>query len=395
MQTALDGIKVLELCDRIAGPYCTKILADYGADVIKVETPGLGDPIRSVGPFPGDKPELETSGLFLYLNTNKKSITLNLKSPTGVKIFKNIVKLTDAVVENFSSRMMPSLELDYDTLKKINPKPVMTSISSFGQTGPYRDHKSTDLTVWALSGILYETGEPDREPLKIGSYETECVAGLYGVLAMLAALYYRDEAGIGQYVDVSAWEAFHTTQPYMVLLYSQLGVVKKRVGLHWPWGLLPCRDGYVGFFFGTQANWESLCALLGMPQLLDKPGYRSPLERDEHREEITSIIASWLKNRRVEEVFHAAQELRLPLTPAPDMSQIIDMPQHKARGCFVDIDHPVAGKLTYPGAPFKLSETPWRSGRAPLLGEHNQEIYCDRLGYSKRVLVSLREQGVI
>jgi crotonobetainyl-CoA:carnitine CoA-transferase CaiB-like acyl-CoA transferase len=181
----------------------------------------------------------------------------------------------------------------------------------------------------------------------------------------------------------------------MILLYSQLGVVKKRVGLNWPWGLLPCRDGHVGFFFGTQANWESLCVLLGIPELRDKPGYQSPLERDEHREEITSIIASWLKDRCVEEVFHAAQELRLPLTPAPDMSQIIDMPQHKARGYFVDIEHPVAGKLTYPGALFKLSETPWRPGRAPLLGEHNQEIYCERLGYSKRDLVSLSEKGVI
>ncbi|MBM3156508.1 MAG: CoA transferase [Chloroflexi bacterium] len=395
MQTALNGIKVLELGDRIAGPYCTKILADYGADVIKVETPGLGDPIRSVGPFPDDKPELETSGLFLYLNTNKKSITLNLRSPTGVKIFKDLVKTTDAVIENFNQRLMTCLGLDYEILKDTNPHLVMSSISSFGRTGPYRDYKSTDLTVWALSGILYETGDPDREPLKIGSNETECVAGLYGVLTVLAALYYRDGTGVGQYVDVSAWEAFHTTQPYMILIYSQLGVVKKRVGLKWPWGLLPCRDGHVGFFFGTQANWESLCALLGMPELRDKPGYQSPLERDEHREEITSIIASWLKDRCVEEVFHAAQELRLPLTPAPDMSQIIDMPQHKTRGYFVDIDHPMAGKLTYPGALFKLSETPWRAGRAPLLGEHNKEIYCDRLGYSKRDLVSLREQGVI
>jgi CoA:oxalate CoA-transferase len=395
MQTALDGIKVLELGDRIAGPYCTKILADYGADVIKVETPGLGDPIRSVGPFPGDKPDLETSGLFLYLNTNKKSITLNLKSLAGVRIFKNLVQQTDAVVENFGQRLMPGLGLDYEVLKETNPQLVMSSISSFGRTGPYRDYKSNDLTVWALSGILYETGDPEREPVKIGSNETECVAGLYGALTALAALYYRDATGVGQYVDVSAWEAFHTTQPYMILIYSQLGVVKKRVGLNWPWGLLPCQDGHVGFFFGTQPNWESLCALLGMPELRDKPGYKSPLERDEHREEITSIIASWLKDRCVEEVFHAAQELRLPLTPAPDMSQIIDMPQHKARGYFVDIEHPVAGKLTYPGALFKLSETPWRPGRAPLLGEHNQEIYCERLGYSKRDLVSLREQGVI
>lgn len=396
MKTALDGIKVLELCNGIAASYCTKILADYGADVIKVETPGLGDPIRSVGPFPGDKPELETSGLFLYLNTNKKSITLNLKSPTGASIFKDLVKQVDAVVESFSPKVMPSLGLDYQTLKNINPHLVMTSISGFGQTGPYREYKATDLITWALSGILYGSGDAEREPLRIGPDETEYVTGFYGVLATLAALYFRDEAGVGQDLDVSAWEAFHTTEPWMALLHSQLeGLIRKRRGLHWPFGLLPCQDGYVTFYIATQAHWESLCVLMEMPELRDKPGYETPMQRDDHAEEITSIVTSWLKNKQMEEVSHAAQELRLPWTPVPDMSQIMDMAQHKARGYFVDIDHPVAGKLTYPGALFKLSETPWRAGRAPLLGEHNQEIYCGRLSYSKEHLVSLREQGII
>jgi crotonobetainyl-CoA:carnitine CoA-transferase CaiB-like acyl-CoA transferase len=386
---------VLDLTHCIAGPYCTKILADYGADVVKVERPGVGDPARSMGPFPGDNPDIESSGLFLYLNTNKKSITLNLKSAAGVEILKELVKGVDIVVENFSPRVMPGLGLDYQTLKEINPGLVMVSISNFGQTGPYRDCKATDLTVWGLSGILYELGEPDREPLKMGSNVSEYVAGLYGALVALSTLYYRDETGIGQHVDVSVLEAFHTMQPSMTLVFSMAGFIRQRAGIHFPWGILPCDDGYIGFFLPTQTHWESLCVLLEMPELIDRPEYETPMMREERRDEITAIIVSWLKGKRMDDVFHAAQELRLPLTMVPSTEQLFDMPQHKARGYFVDIDHPVGGKLTYPGAPFRLGETAWQAGRAPLLGEHNEEIYCGLLGYSREYFAKLSEDGII
>lgn len=392
---ALSGGRVLDLTHCIAGPYCTKILADYGADVVKVERPGVGDPARSTGPFPGDNPDIESSGLFLYINTNKKSITLNLKSAAGVEILKELVRGVDIVVENFSPRVMPGLGLDYQTLKEINPGLVMVSISNFGQTGPYRDCKATDLTIWGLSGILYELGEPDREPLKMGSNVSEHVAGLYGALVALSALYYRDETGIGQHVDVSVLEAFHTMQPSMTLVFSMAGFIRQRAGIHFPWGILPCDDGYIGFFLPTQTHWESLCVLLEMPELIDRPEYETPMMREERRDEITAIIVSWLKGKRMEDVFHAAQELRLPLTMVPNTEQLFDMPQHKARGYFVDIDHPVGGKLTYPGAPFRLEETAWQAGRAPLLGEHNEEIYCGRLGYSREYFAKLSEDGII
>jgi len=394
-EKALSRVHVLDLTHHVAGPYCTKILADYGADVIKVERPSVGDASRGMGPFPDDKPHPESSGLFLYLNTNKKSITVNMKSLTGLGILKELLKQVDVVVENFSPRVMPSLGLEYEALKKINPSLVMVSISNFGQTGPYRDCRATDLTIWGLSGILYELGEPDREPLKMGSNVAEYVAGLYGALVTLSALYYLDESNIGQHIDVSILEAFHTMQPSMTLVFSYAGFVRKRAGIHFPWGILPCQDGYVGFYLPTQTHWESLCTLLEMPELRDKPEYETPMTREERRDEITAIIVSWLQGKRMEDVFHAAQELRLPLTLVPNPEQLLDMPQHKARRYFVDIEHPVAGKLTYPGAPFKLSETSWQAGRAPLLGEHNEEIYCRRLGYSKEQLVKLREEGVI
>ena len=394
-EQALSGIRVLDLTHHIAGPYCTKIMADYGAEVVKVERPGLGDGARAVGPFPGDTPDPELSGLFLYLNTNKKGITLDLKSAGGAEIFKKLVRETDILVENFSPRVMPELGLDYGTLKKTKPDLVMASISSFGQTGPYRDCRASDLTVWGLSGILYELGEPEREPLKMGANVSEYVAGLYGVLTALAALFHRDETGSGQHVDISILEAFHTMQPSMTLVFSMAGFVRQRAGIHFPWGILPCDDGYVGFYLPTQTHWELLCTLLGMPELRDKPEYETPMMREERRDEVQSIVASWLRGKRMMDVFHAAQELRLPLTLVPNMEQVLELEQHEARGYFAQADHPKAGVLTYPGAPFKLSETPWEAGRAPLLGEHNEEVYCGRLGVAVEELARLKEEGVV
>ncbi len=394
-ERALAGIRVLDLTHHIAGPYCTKMLADYGADVVKVEKPIKGDGVREEGPFQDNKPDLNGSGLFLYLNTNKKSITLNLKSDVGVRILKDLVKDVDVLVENFEPRVMPSLGLDYDTLKEINSGLIMTSISNFGQTGPYRDCKASDLTIWGMSGILYEMGDSDKEPLKMGANVSEYVAGLYGTLCTLAAFHHKDETGVGQHVDVSILEAFHTMQPSMPLVFSYAGFVRQRSGVHFPWGILPCDDGYVGFFLPTQTHWEMLCTLLEMPELLDKPEYETPMMREERRDEVTAIICNWLKGRRMDDVFHAAQELRLPLTVVPNVAQILEMDQHKQRGYFTEIDHPTVGKLVYPGAPFKLSSTPWEAGRAPLLSENTEDILSKRLGYSPNEIAGLKEEGVI
>ncbi len=183
----LTGIKVLDLTHYIAGPFCTKLMADYGADVIKIERPGKGDIARQVGPFPEDVPDPEKSGLFLYLNTNKKGITLNLKTKTGIEILKKLVKESDVLVENFRPGVLPSLGLEYETLKKVNPRLVMTSISNFGQTGPYRDWKATEITLYALSGQMSRQGDPDREPLKHALSIFQYFAGKVASLVTLAA----------------------------------------------------------------------------------------------------------------------------------------------------------------------------------------------------------------
>jgi len=395
-EKALDGIKVLELSEMIAGPYCTKIFADCGATVIKVEKPGTGDAARNNGPFPNDDPDIESSGLYLYLNTSKQSVTLNLETHEGVSIFKELIQQVDIVIESYKPGVMAHLGLDYEALRKLNPGLIMTSISPFGQTGPYRDYEASDLTIWALSGIMYECGEADREPLRIGENQTDYVAGLCAALSTLSALFFRNETGIGQYLDVSSWEAFHITEPYMALLNCQVpGFVRKRAGIHWPWGIYPCKDGYVGFFFPTQTHWESLCTLMELPEMAANPDYETPFMRDSHIDEITATVSAWMKDKNMEDIFHKAQELRLALTPIPNMAQIVDLLQHKARNYFVDIDHPVAGTFTYPGALFKLSETPWIASRAPMLGEHNQSIYGGYLGYGDEEILSFKERGVI
>jgi len=214
-EQALSDVKVLDLTWHISGPYCTKLFADYGADVIKVERPGEGDPARGTGPFFQDDPHPEKSGLFLHLNTNKKSITLNLKSETGKRILKELVKDVDILVESFSPRVMPSLGLDYEVLEKVNPNLVMTSISNFGQTGPYQDFKMSELILSGMGGDMYSCGLPDREPVKMGANIVQYQVGTMAATATVFAFYAARYQGVGQHVDVSMME-------------TQLGTIDRR-----------------------------------------------------------------------------------------------------------------------------------------------------------------------
>jgi crotonobetainyl-CoA:carnitine CoA-transferase CaiB-like acyl-CoA transferase len=206
LEQALSDVKVLDLTWHIAGPYCTKLLADFGADVIKIERPGEGDPARKMGPFPHGKAHPERCGLFLHLNTNKKGITLNLKSHKGRKIFKELVKFVDIVVESFSPRVMPSLGLSYENLKRVNPSLVMTSISNFGHNGPYRDFKASEIVEYAMGGEMYSTGIEGREPLKLGGNVVQYQAGTIAAVATMGALFAARYQGVGQHVDVSIME---------------------------------------------------------------------------------------------------------------------------------------------------------------------------------------------
>ncbi|TET38610.1 MAG: CoA transferase [Dehalococcoidia bacterium] len=392
---ALSGLLVLDLSEDISGPYCAKLLADYGAEVIKIEVPGWGDSSRRRGPFPGDQPHQERSGLFLFLNTNKKGITLNIKSGSGVEIFKRLVEGADIVVENFRPGVMAGLGLDYEALVEVKPSLIMTSISYFGQRGPYRDYQGSDIVAQAMGGWMQLTGDPALEPLKLPGSQAEFQAGLNAAVATLCAVYLRDQSGEGQQIDVSLQEAVASILESAVAMYSYSRFVRRRMGsrhhLQCPSRAMPCKDGWIHVQAG--ANWDHFATFLETPELM-QPRLASIL-RYRYADEVEGLIQPWLESREAGEIFSSAQEWRIPFAMVLGIDELMEDRQYKARGFFQEMGHPVAGRFTYPGAPFRMSETPWQGRRAPLLGEHNEEIYCEGLGFSKGDLARLRENGVI
>jgi len=402
---ALSDVKVLDLTWHIAGPYCTKLLAGYGAEVIKVEKPGEGDPTRRMGPFFKDDPHPEKSGLFLHLNTNKKGITLNLKSATGKKILKELVSNVDILVESFSPRVMPSLGLDYQTLEQINPKLVMVSISNFGQSGPYRDFKASEIVEYAMGGAMYSTGIADREPLKLGGNVTQYQAGTVAAVATMGALYSAECQEAGQHVDVSIMEtqAGSADRRIIYLLgYACAGVLTTR----WPppreavrmvilpQGVYPCKDGFINTLSLPQW-WPRYLNAMGMPELKDDPRFQNIFSAEAGLE-FDAIWYSWLADHTREELFETFLEAKIASAPVNSPEDLLKYPHLKERQYFTEIDHPETGKVVYPGAPFKMTETPSQAMQpAPLLGQHNEEIYCKLLGYRREDLVKLRESGVI
>jgi crotonobetainyl-CoA:carnitine CoA-transferase CaiB-like acyl-CoA transferase len=401
-EQALSDVKVIDLTHYIAGPYCTKILADAGADVIKIERPDGGDPARRMGPFKDDDPDLEKSGLFFHLNTNKKSITLNLKNETGKNIFRRLVKDTDVVVENFSPRVMPGLGLSYEELLDVNPRLVMTSISNFGQTGPYRDFKASEIVLCAMGSEMFACGVPDREPLKLGGTVVQYQAGNLASVATLAALFAADNAGKGEHVDLSIMEAHLGSidrRASSLLLYQYTGQIHGRVPptlISYPMGVHLCKDGFFDIWGGgiVQA-FKFVVDWMGMPELMDEFGSIADQMNPDKEGLFETIFLPWCLERTKLEIWEGAQKARVKLGPINTTEDLFKTQHFYERGFWEDVDHPVMGRTTIPGAPYRMSETPWRINRpAPLLGEHNQLIYGD-LGYGPEDLVILREIGAI
>ncbi|MFO8101800.1 MAG: CoA transferase [Dehalococcoidia bacterium] len=404
-EQALSDIRVLDMSWHIAGPYCTRLLADYGAEVLKVERPGEGDPIRQAGPFPNDEPDPEKSGLFLHLNTNKMGITLNLKDETGKAILKELVKESDLLIESFSPHVMPSLGLDYQTLQQINPKLVMLSISNFGQTGPYRDYKATEIVHQAMGGEMYSQGTETREPLKLGGNVTQYQAGTLASVAALGALFGARSRGEGQHVDISIMETAAgggDRRAAYILAYLGAGVVTDRWAppretvryMFMPSGVYPCSDGFVNTL-SMPTWWPRYVKLLGMPELADDPRFSNVYQSDSGPE-FEAIWIGWLMDHTKEEVLEACIENRVATAPVNNAEDVVNYHHLKERGYFTEVDHPRAGEITQTGAPFKMAQTPWQLRRAaPLLGEHNEEVFGGRLKYSADDLKELSRKGVI
>lgn len=384
----LSDLFVLDLSQYVSGPYCTKILADFGAMVIKIENPGNRDVSRQIGPFPDDTPDLERSGLYLYLNTGKKSVTLDIENRTGNAIFSELVEKADVMVENSGPDVF-----NYHTLTESNPTLIMASISYFGADGPYRDFNGADVVLQALGGIMNLTGASDREPLKIAGPQAEYHAGINAATAIMTALCLRDETNAGQHLDISIMECMASILEGDLLSNCYDGTLRTRDGSRhptvYPSTILPCKDGYVHVDAST--DWELFATFTGISELLQfKPG-----EIREKADDIDELLKPWLAQYTSDEIFHLAQEWRLPFARVMEIDQLQDDVQLQSRDYFNSIEHPQAGNIVYPGLAFKSSEYDARSQRAPLLGEHNEEIFCGLLGYSRKELVQLIGMGII
>ncbi|MFC1848028.1 CaiB/BaiF CoA transferase family protein [Chloroflexota bacterium] len=414
--SALAGLKVLEFADFISGPYCARLLGDLGAEVIKVEEPGIGDRARRTGPFPGDIPNPESSGLFMALNTNKLGITVDARSQAGTEIIRQLVGWADIFIENKDVGYLSELDLSYDSLRVTNPRLIMTSITPFGQTGPYRNFKGNDLIVCNMSGMGQTT--PDRvsnpmeqPPLKPGGRQSDYVAGATAAVATMFAVMARELSGEGQYVDISQLEAIASFMRVEIGAFIhdpegffQRYAVRNPIG-YGPVGYIQCKDGYIAIGCREQYQWRVFMEeVLGPNWTKDKRievVFPDPDNWDiyvliANWEKFKPLILEWTMKHTRAEIYQMARSKKLPIAPCNEIPDLFKSEQLKARRYFVEANHPVCGQLTYPGAPFMLSETPWQLRRpAPLLGEHNEEVLCNRLGNSREALMNLKESGVV
>ena len=420
----LAGVKVVDLTHYIAGPYCTKLLATLGAEVVKIERPGLGDPVRQLGPFaeplpassavqldaPGVNVKGETGAWFLYLNTSKKSLALDLKSQPGRKIVLRLVKTADILVENFAPGVMDRLGLGYSQLQEVNPALVMSSISNYGQTGPYRDWKATELNLYAAGGLMNITGEPEQEPLKEGAPLVQLGAGQNAFVASMAALLYAEDSGQGQHIDISIAEYATNILENALMQYSYSGVEYSRVGNRGygraAWGIYPCQDGFVGIIAGPDQRWPQVALIMEREELAD-PRFASRQGRLIHADEVDALMLPWLLEHDKVDIFKAGQEEGLGFAYVATMQDILEMEQLQERDYYVPLEHPVAGTFKYPGPPisphlFEHSsnkssggmDSAWVYRRAPLLGEHNQELLLE-LGYTPSEIEDLKAGSVL
>src|SRR4030042_2887511 len=397
---ALAHLKVVELCGLVSGPYCTKLLADLGAEVIKIEPPP-GDKARRRGPFLKNTPHPELSGLFLHLNTSKLGVTLDVGTETGRTILRELVKQAHVFVEDNPPAVMQELGLGYEHLEAVNPRLVMTSITPFGQTGPYRDYRAYELNSFHAGGEGYmmpiESIYPTREPVKGGGLVGDCMCALSASLATLAAAYRLGETSEGQHVDVSKQEVLMTMVGLEVAMYTYSKTVRTR---HKRKAMLAtpkeCRDGYIMISAFGDRDWQTFARFIGKDSWAEEERFSTPMKRWENSDEIDQYVEEWAKRQNNQELFHILEANALAASPVNTSEDLLKSPQLESRGFFVEIGHSKAGKLKYPSVSYHLSRTPCNTWRpAPLLAQHNELVYCGRLGYSKQDLTKLAEAGDI
>lgn len=398
---ALENLVVLDLTRVLAGPFCTMMLADMGAKVIKIEVPKGGDDTRAYPPFRENLCGCQESLYFANINRNKKGVTLNLKSDEGKALFCKMVKTADIVVENYRPGVMDRLGLGYDVLKEINPRLIYGSVSGFGNTGPYRLRPGYDILAQAMGGLMAITGSAGGPPTRAGSAMGDILGGLHLAIGLLAAVNARNITGYGQRVDISLMDAVVAATENTAIKYLESGVIPPRMGNRYaavsPYDAFQVKDGKIIIAAGNQRLYEKLCTeVLNRPDMITDPRFTDMPGRLENQDAIQEVIEATLADKTMAEAVELILSKGIPAGPIYDISQILQDPQVKAREMFTEMDHPTLGHITVNGCAVKLEDTK-ASVRtpAPALGQDNETIYGEMLGISSNALDDLRKKGVI
>lgn len=396
MAGPLEGIRVLDLTRALAGPFCTMMLGDLGAEVIKVESPPGGDDSRSwAPPYIGQE-----SAYFLSCNRNKKSITLNLRSPRAQEILKDLIKVSDILVENFRPGVMSKMGFSYDTVKAINPRIIFCSITGFGSKGPDSQKPGFDLIAQGMSGFMSFTGEVGGGPIKVGVAIADINSGMFAAYGILAALYHRERTGEGQKVETSLFETMLAELTFQAGRYFATGQSPKPEGnrhpLIAPYESFPCADGYINIAAGNDHLFAQTCLALGLPQLSQDARFQTNALRVKNREALIAILEEKTKTFKVKELQQILDRAGVPNGPIWSVGQALTSEQAQALEMVKEIDHPTCGKIKITGIPIKLSLTPGEIKLPPpVLGEHTEEILTKILGYTKSEVEKLKHDKVI
>ncbi len=400
----LEGVTVVEYGRLFAAPYTGKLLADLGAEVIKVEDPADGDPARAVPPYAGDVKDRERSLAFMHFNTNKLGVSLDIESEQGHELLLELLADADVFIEDLPPAEVERLELDYASLEQRFPQLIVAAITPFGSTGPQRDYRAEDLNLYMYGGdgftnpgaLAYDT-HPDREPVKLPYAAGEAISGTSAALAIAAALFVQPMVG-GQFIDLSRQEA-HVSVMHRFQMRSYLtgGIYETRPTNKHAYGdCVPCLDGYIVVYAAQNHHWTMLVELMGEPQWALDPEFETQAGRAARGDEIQRGMEEWAKDITGEEIYRAAQRLGAPIGRFLNIDDVSASEHERARGFFVEGDHPVAGAAEYPLQFFRATEDPPQLHRpAPLLGEHNRELICGRLGRTAGQLDALRQAGVV
>ena len=392
---ALDGIRVLDFSHALAGPYCTLLLSDYGAEVYKLE-PRSGDMGRGWGPpFSGGE-----AHFFLGLNRGKRGVSIDLKHPEGIGICLNLIDRMDVLIENFRPGAMDRLGLGYEAMHKRNPRLIYCSISGYGQDGPSRDEAAMDLVVQSSSGLLSITGTEQGESVRCGYGVTDVTAGLFSVIGILLALRARESTGAGQYVDVSMLDSMISTMSSNYTSYLGSGNVPKPMGTAFPtvvpYRVFQTEDRAVAIAVGSEKLWSTFCRAIERPDLERRPEFATNAERIRNRETLEPLLEKVFRTRPVAEWIARLQAAGIPASLVRNFEEVAEHPQTAVRRMFPELDHPTAGRHRVTGTPVKLSETPGSPGEpAPLLGQHTHEVLKDLLGLDSTAIDSLAERAIV